>query len=265
MRLGLAAKIIIPIQVAFAFAIASAIVLNYYKMEKVTQDTVASRFQVIASGLDRQIEDSLNLGFSLTSLRNLEGLVGRERAHDARIGSIVLFDGRGGVVTASGGTVKAGGRVPAAWLQADLATRGSSHAWSLVDGSTQVIGATLRNAFGQPEGGIALTYSLSGLRALVRGTLPALIETSVVNLLLCMAVTALVVWLMVRRTAERLDRVGDRLEGRAGGDDGADEKELGLHVGAFLGRVAEVREVMTAVVKTAEKRTEDIADAGAGR
>jgi len=244
MKLSLSAKIIIPVQAAFCIAILSAIALNYFKMERVVQDAVATRFQVVTSGLAKEIEGGLNLGFTLSSLRNLDALIERERIRDERIGGIVLFDDRGEVVFAAGEGAPQG-TVPAGWVRLNQNAHQGGRSWDIEEEGTQVIGTAIQDVFGQPAGGIALSYSLGAVRQGVLATLPDLATAGIVVLVVCLALTAIAVGLLMRPTQRRLNHAAELLAeaekdpGRAA--EAGDKDELGLGIGDFLKKVAEVR------------------------
>lgn len=203
MRLTLTTKIILLLQVALCFALISTAALSYLKMERMVEDTVASRFTVALRGLAGEVEGAVSLGVSITALRNLDALILRSMARDDRITGLVLFTDTGEVLAAAGrgGPV---GTIPAGWKVAFARDGKSDRVAAVADGDSQALLLGIRNAFGGVAGGVALTYSLAEVQEGIRGTIPDLLLSSGINLVTGLLVTMLAVWLLLRPIQRRL-------------------------------------------------------------
>ncbi|WP_343207279.1 hypothetical protein [Azospirillum formosense] len=203
MRLTLTTKIILLLQVALCFALLSTAALSYLKMERMVEDTVASRFTVALRGLAGEVEGAVSLGVSITALRNLDALIQRAMARDDRITGLVLFTDTGEVLAAAGrgGPI---GTIPAGWKAAFVRDGKSDRVAAVADGDSQALLLGIRNAFGGVAGGVALTYSLGEVQAGIRGTIPDLLLSGGINLLTGLLVTMIAVWLLLRPIQRRL-------------------------------------------------------------
>ncbi|MDQ2106012.1 hypothetical protein [Azospirillum isscasi] len=203
MRLTLTTKIILLLQVALCFALISTAALSYLKMERMVEDTVASRFTVALRGLAGEVEGAVSLGVSITALRNLDALIQRSLARDDRITGLVLFTDTGEVLAAAGrsGPVET---IPAGWKAAFARDGKSDRVAAVADGDSQALLLGIRNAFGGVAGGVALTYSLGEVQAGIRGTIPDLLLSGGINLVTGLLVTMLAVWLLLRPIQRRL-------------------------------------------------------------
>lgn len=197
MRLTLTTKIILLLQVALCFALISTAALSYLKMERMVEDTVASRFTVALRGLAGEVEGAVSLGVSLNALRNLDGLIQRALARDDRITGLVLFNDAGEIL-ASAGRGAPTGTMPADWKAAFAHDGRSERGAKVTSGDSQALLLGIRNAFGGVAGGVGLTYSLSEVRAGIRGTIPELVLSNGANLLTGLLVTMVAVWLLLR-------------------------------------------------------------------
>ncbi|WP_246472508.1 hypothetical protein [Azospirillum tabaci] len=203
MRLTLTTKIILLLQVALCFALLSTATLSYLKMERMVEDTVASRFTVALRGLAGEVEGAVSLGVSITALRNLDALIQRAMARDDRITGLVLFTDTGEVLAAAGrgGPV---GAIPAGWKAAFARDGKSDRVAAVADGDSQALLLGIRNAFGGVAGGVALTYSLGEVQAGIRGTIPDLLLSGGINLVTGLLITMVAVWLLLRPIQRRL-------------------------------------------------------------
>lgn len=203
MRLTLTTKIILLLQVALCFALLSTAALSYLKMERMVEDTVASRFTVALRGLAGEVEGAVSLGVSITALRNLDALIQRSMARDDRITGLVLFTDTGEVL-ASAGKAGPAGAIPDGWKAAFSRDGKSDRVSAIASGDSQALLLGIRNAFGGVAGGVALTYSLDEVRAGIRGTIPDLLLSGGINLVTGLMVTMLAVWLLLRPIQRRL-------------------------------------------------------------
>jgi hypothetical protein len=203
MRFSLTVKIILLLQVALCFALTSTAALSYLKMERMVEDTVASRFSVALRGLGSELEGAVSLGVTLGALRNLDALIQRAMQRDSRITGLMLFNETGEIL-ASAGRGSVTGTLPADWAQAFARNGKAEHGAKVTSGDSQVLLSGIRNAFGGLSGGIALTYSLDEVRAGIRSTIPELVISGAINLVTCLVVTMLVVWFVLRPIQRRL-------------------------------------------------------------
>jgi len=203
MRLTLSTKIMLLLQVALCFALTSTAVLSYLKMERMVEETVASRFRVVAHGLSSEVEGAVSLGVALNALRNLDEMIQRALVRDLQITGLMLFNDRGEVLGAAGGSAVRG-TLPNSWLAAFNRDGRTDRGAKIVDGGSQVLLLSIGNAYGGVAGGVALTYSLDAVRAGIRGTIPELAISGAINLATCYVISMIVVWLVMRRLQRSL-------------------------------------------------------------
>lgn len=217
MRLTLTTKIILLLQVALCFALISAAALSYLRMERMVEDTVASRFTVALRGLAGEVESAVSLGVALNSLRNLEALTQRALSRDSRITGLILFNNAGEILASAGRGAPAGA-LPAAWKTAFDNDSKTDRVSKVVTGDSQALLLGIRNAFGGMAGGVGLTYSVSEVRAGIRGTIPDLVLSGGINLVTCLLVTMLVVWLVLRPIQRGLREATDCVDALGRGE-----------------------------------------------
>ncbi|MDR3518986.1 MAG: hypothetical protein P4M00_24565 [Azospirillaceae bacterium] len=220
-RLGISARIILLLQIAVGFALGSTILLFYFKMEALVEETVSSRFVVVSNGVAHEIESALNLGLKLTELKNLDAILNRELSRESRITGMTLFTNRGEIVT-SAGSAALSGSLPSDWLRTLLRDqKAEPQATLLVAAGSQVIMSPMRDPIGGIAGGIALTYSLSAARESIHRTIPTIVLGGAVCLILSLGVTMIAVWITFRPTQRRIHQTLDYLQGLAAGATGA--------------------------------------------
>ncbi|BAI73684.1 hypothetical protein AZL_a01530 (plasmid) [Azospirillum sp. B510] len=217
MRLTLSTKIMLLLQVALCFALASTAVLSYLKMERMVEETVASRFRVVAHGLSGEVEGAVNLGVALNALRNLDEMIQRALVRDLQITGLMLFNDRGEVLGAAGSNAVRG-TLPDSWLAAFRRDGQTDRGAKIVDGGSQVLLIGIGNAYGGVAGGVALTYSLDTVRAGIRGTIPELATFGAINLATCYVISMIVVWLVMRRLQRCLRDAAIIVEAAAEGE-----------------------------------------------
>ncbi|MBC7951880.1 MAG: hypothetical protein H7Z12_08715 [Rhodospirillaceae bacterium] len=133
---------------------------GYYKFEDVLSSLVRSRYSFVVFTIKQKVEDSLNLGFALRQLRQVQEIIELEKARDDQIQGIDVYDANGEVLfdTDRGAL---GTRVPARWLEtlnAPSAGSGASQQFSLIDDDAVVVGLPLVNTLGKVEGAVVLRY-----------------------------------------------------------------------------------------------------------
>lgn len=142
-------------------------VFGYYKFEDVLSSLVRSRYSFVVFTIKQKVEDSLNLGFSLRQLRQVQELIEVEKMRDGQIVGIDVYDFNGEVLfdTDRGAM---GSRVPARWLEpvaAPSVTAEASQPFALTDEDAVVVGLPLVNSLGKVEGAVVLRYPIAYLES----------------------------------------------------------------------------------------------------
>lgn len=216
MRGNLSFKIIVMLQIVFAFALTLTAFLNYYKFEKTITNIVSSRFNVVVNGLQGDLEGALNLGFSLNELRDLQQLIEREKSRDSLITSIDVV-GEDGQILASTTSSLVGTSQPEDWTKIML--RSDQRAWRSALDEELVAGITLRNSYGRIAGGVTLRYDRQSILALTSMVRPDLLIAGLIALVACSVATILGVSVSFRRILQRFRQeeqvIGARLNGGA--------------------------------------------------
>lgn len=227
------------LQVALCFALVSTAVLSYLKMERMVEETVASRFRVVAHGLSGEIEGAVSLGVSLNALRNLDEMIQRALVRDLQITGLMLFNERGEVLSAAGGSAVRG-TLPESWLAAFRRDGKADRGAKIVDGGSQVLLLSIGNAYGGVAGGVALTYSLDAVRAGIRGTIPELAISGAINLATCYVISMIVVWLVMRRLQRFLREAAVVIESAAEGGQPVVRPEIAAFAPGLAGFVERI-------------------------
>lgn len=245
MKLSLSAKIILVLQLVFAFALALTGLLNYFKYEKTVGNIISSRFVVVASGIQSDVENSLDLGLNLSDIRNLQQLIERETAADDQILAMEIFNDGGDILYATRAGEQ-GRKIPEEWLR--TMRRSEKSIWLATTDDAYVVGATVRNSFKQISGGLTLQYSKRLLVDKTEAVRPPLLFAGAVALVLCSLVTAVGVRVVfqalfrdVRQAARRLAQLLAGEPPEAGG-----HTPLGQDVTAFITEVDRARQDLAA-------------------
>lgn len=132
-------------------------VFGYYKFEDVLSSLVRSRYSFVVFTIKQKVEDSLNLGFSLRQLRQVQEILELEKVRDDQVQGIDVYDFNGEVLfdTDRGAL---GSRVPARWLEPLTAPSVTGQPFSLIDEDSAVVGLPLVNSLGKVEGAVVLRY-----------------------------------------------------------------------------------------------------------
>ena len=188
-----------------AVAVLLSVALAAAKFDRTLRDVAGSRLSVVVDEVRRKVEYGLTLGLDLAELADVQGLVERTAGLDEVLNvevvdedAVVLFAaertavGRPSVITWTPGTSVAPG-----------ATR------QRVDGDRLIVGAAIRNSFGQTVGEVVLRSSLTGLRTRTAEAEAGL--ASVTRLLVAgtAAVTLSMVFAIVWRSGRLDDAAGD--------------------------------------------------------
>lgn len=130
-------------------------VFGYYKFEDVLSSLVRSRYSFVVFTIKQKVEDSLNLGFALRQLRQIQDIIEVEKTRDDQVQGIDIYDANGEVLF---GTDRGslGSRVPPGWLGPLVGAPGQ--AFSFHDDDSLVVGLPLVNSLGKVEGAVVLRY-----------------------------------------------------------------------------------------------------------
>ncbi|PWC37541.1 hypothetical protein [Azospirillum sp. TSO35-2] len=201
MRLGgvLALRTGAVIAATVATAVLLSVALSGLKFEQKLREVTSSRLSVVADEMRRRVEYGLTLGLDLSELVDVQAQAERAGAGDEILGVEVVDDR--GVVLFAADRAAIGHPTPVHW-DGDAAAPAAGLR-QRIDGDTLVLGAGVRNSFGQTVGEEILRSSLAGLRARV-----ALVEDRLrVGTLMLVALAALVtlvaVFLVVRHGGGR--------------------------------------------------------------
>ncbi|MFY8106933.1 MAG: hypothetical protein ACOVKO_08440 [Elstera sp.] len=216
MRGKLSLKIVLMLQLVFGAALILTALLNYFKFEKAVTNVIASRFVVTVNGLQGDVENAMNLGLSLAELRDLQQLIEREERSDDQILAIEIAD-TSGTILFSTDKSRIDTPLPEDWLR--TMTRSEGGIWQETLKGNPVLGATLRNTFGQVAGGVMLSYAKSAISQRTAAVRPGLTAAAVVAILACSLLTVAGVWLVFRNIIAGF-RAGETyvVEALSGGD-----------------------------------------------
>jgi hypothetical protein len=138
------------------FAVGMAGLLNFFKYRSNAERIIQERLVVTGTSIENSIQSSLALGLQFSDLGTLPGTLERERATDALILSIEVFDTDGRPMYSTD-RLRATRDVPAAWLAA--ARKAGEADWFVRDGTESAAGIAIQNSFGLVIGYLALRYS----------------------------------------------------------------------------------------------------------
>ncbi|MGE5504600.1 MAG: hypothetical protein ACM31L_09270 [Actinomycetota bacterium] len=163
---SLARKVSFALVAVLLFTVSVTAFFAYYKFESVYSGLVQSRYSFVVFTIKKKVEDSLNLGFALRQLRQIQDLLEREKVRDAQILAIEVYNADGEVLfDTDRGAI--GMAVPRGWLEA---VRGSpTQPFGEVEEDTLVVGLPLVNGLGKVEGGVVLRYPAAYLKHAVAG------------------------------------------------------------------------------------------------
>lgn len=241
MSWSLARKVSAALIAILAVTMAVTAFFGFYKFEDEMSSLVRSRYSFVAFTIKKKVEDSLNLGFALRQLRQVQETIELEKARDDQIQGIEIYDARGEILFNSD-RGRIGASVPESWL-APLA-EASGQPFALLDEDAHAVGLPLVNNLGKVEGAVVLVYP-TGYVGSELGEMLWRLAGEVVALVLGFAVLAAVVASVAlgtvrgRLTAmeQALARV---LRGEAVGDgQGAAVSEFDGRFGEFIAKTRE--------------------------
>jgi hypothetical protein len=155
--MSLTAKLATAILTVSLLAVALIGALNYVYVTRTYLDLARERFGFVLYDLKNTVEKNIGLGFDLADLKQLQGILEREKVRDDQILSIEVFD-TAGVTLFSTDRGNIGDAAPDAWLRARAQAGGGG--WRVVEREAIVLGTPLVNDFDRAIGSAALSYSL---------------------------------------------------------------------------------------------------------
>lgn len=209
MRVPLAVKAAAIVTLIIGLALTLIVMLNFFKFEQTLRATTESRLGFIAEDLKSSIQTGLDLGLDLPSMSNVQPIVDREAATDARIVAIDVFDDRG-LVLFSTLENSAGQPIPESWRAAVGAD--DTSVWRASDSEQMVVGSSLTSNFGSRVGGVALRYSRTSFEEQLQRMLGLLARSGTVTLIIAALMSFAVSWLVFGSTARSLSRVRAAVE-----------------------------------------------------
>lgn len=195
MRGRLSLKIVLMLQLVFGAALILTALLNYFKFEKAVTNVIASRFVVTVNGLQGDVENAMNLGLSLAELRDLQALIEREERSDDQILAIEIADTSGTILFSTDST-RIETPLPEDWVR--TMSRSEGGIWQESYQGNPVLGASLRNTFGQVAGAVMLRYAKTAVTQRTTAVRPGLAAAAVVAIIACSLLTVAGVWLVFR-------------------------------------------------------------------
>lgn len=129
--------------------------VGYDRFADEMSSLVRSRYSFVAFTIKKKVEDSLNLGFALRQLRQVQDTLELEKVRDDQILGLQVFDARGEVLFDSD-RGQIGSTVPESWVAA-LAQAGGQP-FAPADADANVVALPLVNTLGKLEGGVVLLY-----------------------------------------------------------------------------------------------------------
>ncbi len=130
------------------------------RFDAVGSARMRSRFSVVLNELHAALEAHLSLGLSMRARSGVHETLAAHAARHPEILLIEMFDENGTVLFSTDPSF-VGDLVSAGWYRAWRRSRDG--AWYLRDEISDTIGRTLENSFGQPIGGVGLTFGRESL------------------------------------------------------------------------------------------------------
>jgi len=155
MSWSLARKVSTALVAILIATMLSTAAFGYYKFEDVLSSLVRSRYSFVVFTIKQRVEDSMNLGFSLRQLRQVQEIIEIEKARDDQVQGVDVYSANGEVLFATDRGAM-GSRVPERWLE-PLAGSGGTP-FSLRDEDAVLVGLPLVNSLGKVEGAVVLRY-----------------------------------------------------------------------------------------------------------
>lgn len=251
MSWSLVRKVSAALIALLVFTMTATAALGFFKFEEVMSGLVGSRYSFVAFTIKKKVEDSLNLGFSLRQLRQIQENIELEKARDDQIQGIEIYSAEGEILFNSD-RGRIGASVPESWL-APLSAN-STQPFALMDEESHVVGLPLVNNLGKVEGAVALLYP-AGYVGREMGDVLARLALEIGGLVGLFALVALVVAsVALRPVTRRLAAMETRLDGvfGPGGEVGisGNGDEFASHFNEF---VSKTREAMDHIKLSADE------------
>ena len=190
------------IALAVALAVGLAGVLSGFKFAGLLGQAVTSRMEVMTGTVTDEAELGLTLGLPLADLADLQALVERQAAGDARVVTLAIFDD-GGRILFSMPREAVGTPAPGPWRTAwRMAERNAGGGpWTAAVDDRTLVGTVLHGPYGEVVGGVALGYASAGLaqelRTVITGLIPVWLALILGAALAALAAAILTIRLMV--------------------------------------------------------------------
>ncbi|AWK87210.1 hypothetical protein [Azospirillum thermophilum] len=183
-----------------ALAVLLSMVLAALKFERTLHDVTSSRLSVVADEVRRRVEYGLTLGLDLSELVDVQGLV--ERAAEPEEIENAEVVGEDGTVLFAANLSSVGRPSTVAWEPDSAPVPGGIR--QRIDGDAIILGAGVRNSFGQLVGEVIIRSSLSGLNERINAVARHLLTSLLVLLGVAALATLGAVVLVVGRGGRRL-------------------------------------------------------------
>lgn len=188
-----------------ALAVLLSVVLSGLKFEQKLRDVTSSRLSVVADEIRRRVEYGLTLGLDLSELVDLQALVERAASGEEILG-VEVMDERG-IVLFAADPAAIGQPTPVQW-EAN-ATASVAGIRQQVGGDALILGAGVRNSFGQAVGEVVLRSSLGGLRGRIARVQQELAAGTLMLVAAAAVVTLIAVFFVVRHGGGRSGLAGN--------------------------------------------------------
>lgn len=173
---------------SLAFVILLVGLLNYYKFQTTFEEIAERRIAIVLDRAKSSIESAVDLGLRLEDIDAAPIILGSMPFQEWRVEEAFIFETGDGRVVFSSRPESMGAPVDPALMEAQQ--RQSEGRWRVSDNGKATLGLRLDSGYGTAIGGVALTYSITGIRAdaqAVRGELAtAMVVTLVVFALLAL-------------------------------------------------------------------------------
>jgi hypothetical protein len=173
-RWSLARKVSLAlVSILLATLLVTALFANY-KFQSVYSAQVQSRYAFVVFTIKKRVEDSLNLGFALRQLRQVQEIIEREKSRDPLILAVEVYDYRGEVLfDTDRGAIGTKVSEPLA----EAIRSGMPQSFGVEDEDNLIVGLPLVNNLGKVEGGVVLRYPTSYVEKGVSGLMLQLLKS----------------------------------------------------------------------------------------
>ena len=202
-------KIEVAVSIVMLCAMALLATMMLAKFNSTLAELAESRISVIVHDMRDTIEQGLALGIGLQELNNVHETIERASRRDTKISAIYVIDQKGTVLYRSpSAALDLPDVVITGWEKATLNKRlVSSQVGSVIDTVS-----VLKNSFSQPVGLLLVKYDARALRERQDAFLAHFLHQAFLYLLVGMALTALLAWILLRRIQRTDTRLAEMLE-----------------------------------------------------